>query len=416
MIDISALRERNSKDAYTVTELNNFIKNLLESDRTLSAVSVSGEISNLTDHRSGHMYFSLKDSDSQIKAVMFRSQRSRLKFIPEDGMKVTVRGSVSMYSQGGSVQLYANSIEPDGLGALYKAFEQLKQKLYEEGLFDSDHKKPLPEYPERIGVITSPSGAAVRDIINVTGRRYPLASLYIYPALVQGVGAEEDLVKALDYFDQSGLVDVVIIGRGGGSIEDLWAFNSEKLARRIYECNVPVISAVGHETDFTICDFVADMRAPTPSAAAELAVPDMKDMALYLDDAYTRIENSLIRIIERKRERLDMICDNILFRDKKVLFKKYSLDIADIKQKIIFEIQKLVSQKSSDLKITAAKANTLSPLSVLSRGFSVTESDGKIIKSTTEVKKGDDLKIILLDGELNATVSSVMPAEKRKEL
>ncbi len=415
MIDISALRERNTKDAYTVTELNNFIKNLLESDRTLSAVSVSGEISNLTDHRSGHIYFSLKDSDSQIKAVMFRSQRSRLKFILENGMKVNVRGSVSMYSQGGSVQLYVNSIEPDGLGSLYKAYEQLKQKLYEEGLFDTEHKKPLPQYPEKIGVITSPSGAAVRDIINVAGRRYPLASIYVYPALVQGVGAEEDLIKALDYFDTSGLVDVIIIGRGGGSIEDLWAFNSEKLARRIYKCNVPVISAVGHETDFTICDFVADLRAPTPSAAAEIAVPDMKDMSIYLDDAYIRIENSLIRMIERKRERLDMICDNILFRDEKVLFEKYSSDVSDIKQKINFEIQKFVSQKSNDLKIIAAKANTLSPLSVLSRGFSVTESGGKIIKSTTDVKKGDDLKIVLLDGELNAKVSSVMPTKKRKE-
>ena len=283
MMDISALREREFDCALTVSELNNYIKNLFDTNRTLMAVRVTGEISNFTDHRSGHLYFSLKDSDAQIKAVMFKSQRMRLKFSPEAGMKVTVHGSVSVYSQTGSVQIYVNSMEPDGIGALYVAYEQLKTRLKDEGLFDEDKKRLLPRFPERIGVITSPTGAAVRDIINVVGRRYPLAKIYLYPSLVQGEGAEENLIRAVDYFDKSRLVDLVIIGRGGGSIEDLWAFNSERLAYRIFEAEVPIISAVGHETDFTICDFVADMRAPTPSAAAEIAVPDIRELAVRLD-------------------------------------------------------------------------------------------------------------------------------------
>ena len=239
-MDISFLRERQTATSLTVTELNSYIKNLIDSDRNLSAVTVTGEISNLTDHRSGHLYFTLKDIDSQIKAVMFRSSRQRLKFMPEEGMKVTVHGSVSVYSQGGSVQLYANNMTPDGVGALYKAYEQLKQKLSAEGLFSSENKKEIPRYPEKIGVITSPTGAAVRDIINVTGRRFPLAKIYLYPALVQGDASEASLINALDYLDKSNLVDVIIIGRGGGSIEDLWSFNSEALARRIFSAKTPL--------------------------------------------------------------------------------------------------------------------------------------------------------------------------------
>ena len=272
MFDINALRERSNITPFSVSELNEYIKSVFENDRTLSGVTVSGEISNFTNHRSGHLYFSLKDADGQIRAVMFRSRAMSLKFMPESGMRVIVRGSVTVYTRDGSYQIYVSSMQPDGIGALYLAYEQMKARLALEGLFDPAHKLPIPEYPKRIGVITSPTGAAVRDIINVTGRRYPGADLYIYPALVQGAEAEESLVKAVDYFDRSGLCDVVIIGRGGGSIEDLWAFNSERLARRIYDASVPIISAVGHETDFTICDFVSDMRAPTPSAAAEISV------------------------------------------------------------------------------------------------------------------------------------------------
>jgi len=243
-MDISLLRERDVCGALSVTELNSFIKKLLDNNKTLAAVSVVGEISNLKDHASGHLYFSLKDSGAQIKAVMFRFQRTKLKFIPEDGMKVTVRGSISVYEQTGTVQIYVNNMEPDGVGALYKAYEQLKERLAAEGLFDEEHKKLIHEYPRRIGVITSPSGAAVRDIINVTQRRYPLADIYLYPSLVQGDGAEANLITALDYFESTRLVDVIIIGRGGGSIEDLWAFNGERLARKIFELSIPIISAV----------------------------------------------------------------------------------------------------------------------------------------------------------------------------
>ena len=293
-MDISSLREREIKDALTVTELNSYIKNLFDSNRTLVALSVSGEISNFVEHRSGHLYFSLKDSEAQIKAVMFKSNSMRLKFKPESGMKVIVHGSVSLYTGTGSIQIYVNSMEPDGIGSLYLAYEQLKEKLHREGLFDREHKRLLPIFPERIGVITSPTGAAVRDIINVIGRRYPIAKIYLYPSLVQGEGAEDNLIKAVDYFDSSALVDVIIIGRGGGSIEDLWAFNSERLARRIYDAKTPIISAVGHETDFTICDFVSDLRAPTPSAAAELSVPDVRELLIRLDGMTDRLESALL--------------------------------------------------------------------------------------------------------------------------
>ena len=246
-MDISSLRERSGSGPMTVTELNSFIKNMFDGNRLLQGVSVTGEISNFTAHKSGHLYFSVKDTEGQIRAVMFRSAAAGLKFIPENGMKVILRGSVSVFVRDGSYQLYVTSMQPDGVGALYLAYEQMKERLGSEGLFDDIHKKPIPRYPERIGVITSPTGAAVRDIINVLGRRYPLATVYLYPAIVQGDSAEATLVKGIDFFDKSHLVDTVIIGRGGGSIEDLWAFNSEKLARRIFAADVPIISAVGHE-------------------------------------------------------------------------------------------------------------------------------------------------------------------------
>ena len=408
MIDISALRDRPGQSgSMTVTELNNFIKNLLDSNRSLASVTVSGEISNFTDHRSGHLYFSLKDAGAQIKAVMFRSARERLKFRPEEGMKVTVHGSVSLYAQGGSVQLYVNTMAPDGIGALYKAYEQLKAKLAEEGLFDEDHKSLIPRFPRKIGVITSSSGAAVRDIINVTSRRYPLADIYLYPSLVQGDGAEENLVKALDYLDRSGLVDVIIIGRGGGSIEDLWAFNSERLARRIYSATVPVISAVGHETDFTICDFVSDLRAPTPSAAAELSVPDVRDLFIMLDSATDRLESALQRLIEYKRDRLSRITENEMFKDSEVLFSEKKLAVFELLDRAKEEISDKLSSISSELKLAGARANALSPLAVLSRGYSVAKNDRGTVKRLEDVKVGERLTLRVENGEILATVDSL---------
>ena len=414
-MDISALRDRPAQGALTVTELNNYIKNLIDSNRTLAAISVTGEISNFTDHRSGHLYFSLKDSDAQIKAVMFRSARSKLKFAPQEGMKVTVHGSVSLYPQGGSVQLYVNAMAPDGLGALYKAYEQLKAKLADEGLFDDDHKLPIPSFPERIGVITSPTGAAVRDIINVTGRRYPLAKLYLYPSLVQGDGAEADLVRAIDYFESSDLVDVIIIGRGGGSIEDLWAFNSEALARRIYSAKTPIISAVGHETDFTICDFVSDLRAPTPSVAAEIAVPDLRDIMIGLDNASDRIVNALRIVAERKRERLERISDKPMFKDPALFVADFRDEIERLSEKADNAVSDAIKNKSNELRLISGKIDALSPLAVLSRGYSITEKDGNIVFGVKQVSVGDQVSIRFKDGVANATVNSKRLSRKEKK-
>ena len=413
-MDISALRDRPTQGALTVTELNNFIKNLIDSDRTLAAISVTGEISNFTDHRSGHLYFSLKDADAQIRAVMFRSARARLKFAPQEGMKVTVHGSVSLYPQGGTVQLYVNNMAPDGLGALYKAYEQLKEKLAAEGLFDDEHKKPIPKFPARVGVITSPTGAAVRDIINVTGRRYPLAQIYLYPSLVQGEGAEADLVRAIDYFEASGLVDVIIIGRGGGSIEDLWSFNSEKLARRIFSAKTPIISAVGHETDFTICDFVKDLRAPTPSAAAELAVPDLRDIMVGLDNVSDRIVSALRTVAERKRERLERIADKPMFKDAELFFEPYRDSIAKLNDRAALAITDSLREKSSDVRVISGKLDALSPLAVLSRGYSIVEKDDDVVFAASDVAVGDNVSIRFKDGTADASINSIKLSRKEK--
>ena len=369
----------------TVLQLNDYIKDVFESNPALSMVSVKGEISNFIHHRSGHMYFTLKDEDSQIKAVMFKGANARLTFRPENGQKVVVMGSVSVYSPGGQYQLYVGAMKPDGIGDLYQAYEKLKKQLQEEGLFDERHKKPLPAFPQKIGVITSANGAAVRDIINVAGRRCPMAQLLLYPAQVQGTGTESSLIAALDYFEGRGDIDVVIIGRGGGSIEDLWGFNSERLARRIFAMSVPVISAVGHETDFTICDFVSDKRAPTPSAAAEIAVPDLKVL----------------------RQRLDMLSERTAGAAAYGLEEKQKL-LAEMGQFYSAKnVEKLLALRMEKLKGMAGKAQSLSPLSVLARGYAVVAKDGKAVKAQTEVSVGDSVEIRLQSGEVKAEITQV---------
>ena len=402
-MDISALRER-TDNALSVSELNNFIKSMFDSNRLLSSVHVRGEISNFTNHRSGHLYFSLKDEGGQIKAVMFRSSAMKLKFIPENGMKVTVFGSVSVFPRDGVYQMYASSMQPDGVGALYLAYEQLKARLEAEGLFDDIHKRPLPEFPERIGVITSPTGAAVRDIINVIGRRYPLATVYIYPALVQGEGAARTLIDGIDYFDRSGLVDTVIIGRGGGSIEDLWEFNNEQLARRIFAATVPVISAVGHETDFTICDFVSDMRAPTPSAAAELAVPDIRELAVMIDGLSDRSDRALHRMAERARDRLTRLTDKRVLSDFPSVLTSLSDRVAGLCKDATVAYESSLSEKRLAFLTGVGKLEALSPLSVLTRGYSVAQRDGKTVRSSSDVGVGDVITVRLSDGKISATV------------
>ena len=411
MIDINSLRERDNTAVFSVSDLNEYIKNIFENNRTLSSVTVRGEISNFVNHRSGHLYFSLKDSDGQIRAVMFKSRALSLKFMPESGMKVILHGSVTVYPRDGSYQIYVSSMQPDGIGALYLAYEQMKARLACEGLFDETHKQPIPEYPGRIGVITSPTGAAVRDIINVTGRRYPNAELFLYPALVQGEGAEDSLVRALDYLDRSKLCDVIIIGRGGGSIEDLWAFNSEKLARRIFVATTPIISAVGHETDFTICDFVADMRAPTPSAAAELAVPDKRELMLRLDSYDERLCLALNRKLERARERLENVSNKAqdFSFENLISIRREAVMRFDEKAKLL--ISSYLDRAKDRLSVGVGKANALSPLAILSRGYSIAEVEGTVVKSTSQLKNNDKISLILSDGRVDATVTHI---EKEK--
>lgn len=406
MMDINSLRERDNKDPFSVSELNNFIKSIFENNRTLASVSVRGEISNFTSHRSGHLYFSLKDADGQIRAVMFRSRAASLKFLPESGMKVIIHGSVTVYPRDGSYQIYVSSMQPDGIGALYLAYEQMKARLAEEGLFDEIYKKPIPEYPSRIGVITSPTGAAVRDIINVTGRRYPMAEIYVFPALVQGEGAEESLIRALDYLDRSRLCDVIIIGRGGGSIEDLWAFNSERLARRIFAAEVPVISAVGHETDFTICDFVADMRAPTPSAAAEIAVPDRRELMMRLDSYHERLSAALVTKVSRAKDRLEYLKITASAHSPENIIKVKREQLSRYNELGVMIINSRLERSRERLALAAGKANALSPLSILSRGYSIAESDGKVLRSVNELSVGDEFDLIMSDGVIGALVNT----------
>lgn len=402
-MDISSLRERGRAEVMSVAELNGYIKNIFDSNRTLMSVTVKGEISNFTNHRSGHLYFSLKDSESQIRAVMFRSAASRMKFVPESGMTVIVHGSVSVYPRDGSYQLYVNTMQPDGIGALYLAYEQLKEKLASEGLFDEERKLPIPKYPEKIGVITSPTGAAIRDIINVLGRRYPIAKVYLYPSLVQGEGAEENLIKGLRYFEESRLVDTVIIGRGGGSIEDLWAFNGERLARTVAELSIPVISAVGHETDFTICDFTSDLRAPTPSAAAELATPDIRELLLSLDACETRLSHSLTSLVDKKKERLDLVCQRFI-TEKDSFFSEKRDGLEEKEKELISVLQNFIKDKKSEFLLLSEKLNALSPLAVMSRGFSYASKGGRLVRRASELLPGDDLKINFSDGTADVKV------------
>lgn len=405
-MDINSLRERGG-GAILVSELNNYIKNMFDTSRFLSSVAVKGEISNFTYHRSGHLYFSLKDGEAQIKAVMFRSSAARLKFMPESGMKVIAYGAVSVFPRDGAYQLYVSSMQPDGIGALYLAYEQLKDKLAEEGLFDDTHKKLLPEMPQKIGVITSPTGAAVRDIINVVGRRFPLAKIYLYPALVQGSGSEESLIRGLDYLDRSDLVDVIIIGRGGGSIEDLWSFNSERLARRIFDAKVPIISAVGHETDFTICDFVSDMRAPTPSAAAELAVPDIRELYLRLDSYVGRISNSLERRVELAEERLSVLRSKVVDERLERYFSTMCNEVSYNKLSLVNFITKKLERDYGRFITLSEKLSALNPLSILKRGYSLTVKENGEPITIENVEPGEVVIIKINNGKIKAEIKEV---------
>lgn len=403
------------RQVFTVTALNEYIKMKLETDEALMRVFIRGEISNFTNHKSGHFYFTVKDETSRIAAVMFRSSASKLAFIPENGMKVIVGGRVSAYVRDGQYQIYVDTLEPDGVGALYIAYEQLKAKLGAEGLFDEAKKKPLPRYPMCIGVITSPTGAAIRDIINILGRRFPIAEVVLYPSLVQGESAAPQLIEGLRYFNEKKNVNVIIIGRGGGSLEDLWAFNSEALVREVAASELPVISAVGHEIDFTLCDFAADRRAPTPSAAAELAVPERYELKRKLGNVTARLELLEGKKLELLRSTLERMKKSRALTDPRNFIddKRMALGIAE--DKLYNRITFLLERKKSALAGKTAKLDAMNPLSVLSRGYGAAfASDGTVIRSAAQVEKGSDISLMLSDGTVRATVCDIVMNEKEK--
>lgn len=399
-------------NAVTVSQLNRYIKLRFDSDEKLSSVWVKGELSNFVHHRSGHFYMSLKDETSLIKAVMFASAASRIKFRPESGMKVICRGRVAVFERDGQYQLYIEEMIPDGVGSLYIAYEQLKKKLEAEGLFDASRKRRLPSIPLRIGVITSPTGAAVRDIINVCTRRFPLAKISLYPALVQGDGAPASLIEALRYFNSTQSADVIIIGRGGGSIEDLWGFNDEGVAREVAASKIPVISAVGHETDFTICDFAADMRAPTPSAGAELCVPDSTELLGKFGNLKHKITILAANAVKAKKQHITTLGNRPCLTSPKSYVEDKTLLLDNLTKRMDSAMTLAVQKKKTLLGSSAAKLDALSPLSILSRGYSYVTCGESIVKQAADVKEGDTLKVRFSDGVVEAQTKNVTVKEK----
>ena len=394
--------------AITVSELNKYIKNLVDRDEYLNYVYVKGEISNFKHHYTGHMYFTLKDEQSIIKCVMFKSSTSTLNFVPKDGMKVLVFGTVAIYEAGGIYQIYCKAMQEDGLGDLYKQYEELKAKLEKEGLFDNNHKQKIPIMPKTIGVLTSQTGAVIKDIINVSTRRNPNVNIRLYPIPVQGKGAELKIAEAIRIMDDGEFADVLVLARGGGSLEDLWPFNEEIVARAIYECKTPIISAVGHETDYTIADFVADLRAPTPSAAAELAQVDIFEIKNKLETYKVRCNQALRKKHEFVRLRYEKIMNSKVFTDPTKRINEYYISI-DMKVKQLVNAIKTKYESSKNIAINnIAKLDTLSPLKTLSRGYCISHINGEIIKTIKQVKINDNLDIKLKDGELSTKIVDIL--------
>lgn len=410
----------------TVGQLTKYIKYKIDNDVNLNEVFLKGEISNFKAHSRGHFYFTLKDEYSRINAIMFSSQTNRIKFMPQDGMKVLVTGKISVFESSGQYQIYVNDMLEDGVGNLYIAYEQLKKKLQDEGLFDDGNKKKIPKIPNRIGVITAPTGAAIKDIISTIKRRWPLAEVILLPALVQGEVAHSTIVEQIKNAENYDL-DTLIVGRGGGSIEDLWPFNEEDVARAIYECSIPTISAVGHEVDFTIADFVADLRAPTPTGAAEMAVPQISDVKNYLDQINIRLNKSLVNKININKKHLEEIKKHYVFtnpvsiyQSKELVFDalverlRFSLtNLVHIKEKKYNEIMSsiiiknpynLIEKKGNKYLQVISKLEALSPLKTLQRGYSITKMNGKVINSVKDIKKDDKLEINLNDGNIDVKV------------
>lgn len=388
----------------SVTDLNKYIKEKIDGDEYLNNVLVKGEISNYKHHYTGHLYFTLKDENSLIKCIMFKGYAVNLKFEPRDGMKVTILGSVSVFERDGVYQIYCKAMQEDGLGSLYKAYEELKARLSKEGLFDQNHKKKIPLMPKCIGVLTSNTGAVIRDIINVSTRRNPNVYIKLLPVPVQGEGAAEKIVDAINLMNEKKLADVIILARGGGSLEDLWPFNEEIVARAIYNSELPVISAVGHETDFTIADFVADLRAPTPSAAAELAVPNIADISLKLEQYRNRYKLALKKKVEFMRLRYEKCMNSRVFKDPlQKINEKYIMIDMKVKR-MQNSIVNLYNSKKTHLIKNVAKIDALSPLKTLTRGYSIVQLNGKVVKSVGQIKKDDQIDIRLTDGTAKAKI------------
>lgn len=394
----------------TVSQINTYLKSIFEYDENLRNIYVSGEISNFTNHyRTGHFYFTLKDEKAALKAVMFRSAASRIRFTPENGMKVIIRGNISVFERDGVYQLYAEDMMPDGIGALNLAFEQLKRKLAALGMFSDEHKKPLPQFPQKIGVITSPSGAAVHDIMTVLERRYPCAEIVFEPVAVQGDSVAPQIAAAIEKFNRLNGADVLIVGRGGGSIEDLWAFNEEEVAYAIFNSDIPIISAVGHETDFTIADFVSDMRAPTPSAAAEIAVPNYLDLLYTIDKMFDSITNSMLSLVSSYQLRISNSEKILAAHMPSNLISSYDDATAYLSERMTAALNSVFSKYSSSLSAYAMKLDALNPLRILSKGYCAVENSNKqTVTCAEKLNVGDEVDLIFADGRAKCKVEETV--------
>jgi len=390
-----------SEKMFSVSELNKYIKDLLDSDEVLTGVYVKGELSNYKVYPSGHHYFTMKDAEGALRCVMFKGSASKLRFKPDNGMSVVAFGRVAVYPRDGAYQLYVNEITPDGVGDLYVAFEQLKEKLYKEGLFDERFKKQLPHYPGTIAVITSPAGAAVRDIIRILGSRWPMTKVVVVPVRVQGAEAPPEIAGAIKYVSDNGIADLIITGRGGGSLEDLWAFNDERVARAIFASGIPVISAVGHEPDFTIADFVADVRAATPSNAAEIAVPDIRDVLDSLLAQKMRLRQAVRRELKSLRQRLSELSGKRVLQSPKNYIDDKRMFIDRSQDRLCSAMQRTLSGDRERYASLAAALDAMSPLKVLGRGYSIARrEDGRVIKSASDVARGDRITLRLKKDEI----------------
>jgi len=406
----------NDNKYLTVTQINKYIKYKLDTDENLRIVYLKGEISNFKDHTTGHLYFTIKDETSRILAVMFKNNASKINFRPSNGSKVLVVGRISAYEANGNYQIYVEEMLEDGVGNLYLEFEKLKQKLAKEGYFDPAHKKPIPKFSKKIGIITAPTGAAIRDIITTINRRYKLVELFIFPALVQGENAKEDIVEKIKKANEYDL-DVLIVGRGGGSIEDLWAFNEEIVAKAIYESNIPIISAVGHEIDYTISDFVSDLRAPTPTAAAELAVPNTVDLINILKQLEIRNTKAINNILHRKKEKLEAIKNSYILKNPSNLYEAKIQKLDNIIEKLNMQINTILLNKKNRFVNILNKLETLNPMNTIKRGYTITKKDNKVITNIKKIAKEDILTTELPNGVITSKVINVEEKnEKRRKI